>query len=314
MQAQIEDADLVVMRTTPLQADTIAMAKRLVAVSWHGVGFDPVDVEALKARGIPLLLPGSANSTAVAEQTMMHMLSVARKTKEYDAAARLGNHIIRDNNSLISLEGKTVLIVGFGRVGTRVAKRWCDIVFPQITLGYVIVFHCVWQAQLVLRACECSAAFEMKIVVSDPAIPRRAVEGLGYEYCSDFRERLGDADVVTLHLPALDDGSAIIGAEELTKMKKGCILVNCARGTLLDEDALVSALTEGKLAGAGLDVMQDEPFRPDHPLFALPPTIPVHVSPHSSPSTVETSLAMSIRTCQNALDVVDLVRTLARLD
>jgi phosphoglycerate dehydrogenase-like enzyme len=156
--------------------------------------------------------------------------------------------------------------------------------------------------------CDCSAAFEMKIIVSDPAIPRRAVEGLGYEYCSDFRERLGDADVVTLHVPARDDGTAIIGAAEFALMKKGCILVNCARGTLLDEDALVSALGQGQLAGAGLDVLQEEPFRPDHPLFALPTTIPVHVSPHSSPSTVETSEAMSLRTCQNALDVIDLVR------
>lgn len=256
MQAQVADADLLVMRVTPLQADTIAMAKKLLAVSWHGVGFDPVDVAALRARGIPLLLPGSANSTAVAEQTMMHMLSVARKTKEYDAQARLGNHSIRDNNSLISLEGKTVLIVGFGRVGTRVAKR--------------------------------CTAFEMNIVVSDPAIPRRAVEGLGYEYCFDFRERLHDADVVTLHIPAQEDGSAVIAAKEFALMKKGCILVNCARGTLLDEGDLVSALSTGQLAGAGLDVLRQEPYDPDHPLFALPPTIPVHVSPHSSPSTVET--------------------------
>ena len=103
MQAQVADADLLVMRMTPLQADTVAMAKRLQAVSWHGVGFDPVDVAALKARGIPLLLPGSAYSTAVAEQTMMHMLGVARKAKEYDAAARAGDHNIRDTNSLISL-------------------------------------------------------------------------------------------------------------------------------------------------------------------------------------------------------------------
>ncbi len=161
--------------------------------------------------------------------------------------------------------------------------------------------------------CACSAAFEMKIIVSDPAIPRRAVEGLGYEYCSDFRERLGDADVVTLHVPARDDGSAIIRAEEFALMKKGCILVNCARGSLLDEAALVSALKQGQLAGAGLDVLQEEPFRQDHPLFALPPTIPVHVSPHSSPSTVETSEAMSMRTCQNALDVIDLVRDSMRL-
>lgn len=154
------------------------------------------------------------------------------------------------------------------------------------------------------------------------------MEGLGYEYCSDFRERLGDADVVTLHVPARDDGSAMIGPTEFAKMKQGCILVNCARGTLLDEDALVracacmcacmslrlllcgqvSALKRGQLAGAGLDVLRQEPFRPDHPLFALPPTIPVHVSPHSSPSTAETSVAMSMRTCQNALDVIDLVR------
>ena len=144
MQAQVADADLLVMRMTPLQADTVAMAKRLQAVSWHGVGFDPVDVAALKARGIPLLLPGSANSTAVAEQTMMHMLGVARKAKEYDAAARAGDHNIRDTNSLISLEGKTVLIVGFGRVGTRVAKRWCD-------RQHVLFVCCVCSGLLSLR-------------------------------------------------------------------------------------------------------------------------------------------------------------------
>ena len=165
MNAEVGDAEYIVMRTTPLSAETVALAHRLRAVAWHGVGFDPVDVDALKARGIPLLLPGSANSTAVAEQTMMHMLAVARKTKEYDLAARTGNHVIRETNSLISLEGKTVLIVGFGRIGTRVAKR--------------------------------CAAFDMNIIVSDPAIPRRAVEGLGYEYCADFHERLADADVVT---------------------------------------------------------------------------------------------------------------------
>jgi phosphoglycerate dehydrogenase-like enzyme len=300
MQAQVADADLLVMRVTPLQADTIAMAKRLQAVSWHGVGFDPVDVEALKARGIPLLLPGSANSTAVAEQTMMHMLSVARKTKEYDAAARLGHHTIRDSNSLVSLEGKTVLIVGFGRVGTRVAKRWCGDRAFSLPAGCCLLAPCLLPAACNLQPVACctarlqpatccllrsrpwsarvsqpqpvcvhgcapacaSAAFEMKVVVSDPAIPRRAVEGLGYEYCSDFRERLGDADVVTLHIPAQDDGSAIIGAPEFGLMKKGCILVNCARGTLLDEDALVSALGQGQLAGAGLDVLREEPFDP----------------------------------------------------
>ena len=197
MQAEVADADLLVMRVTPLQADTIAMATKLRAVSWHGVGFDPVDVSALKARGIPLLLPGSANSTAVAEQTMMHMLSVARKTKEYDAQARLGNHSIRDNNSLVSLEGKTVLIIGFGRVGTRnFTILHNSAVACELRVGSD---HILPVLTGVAKRC---AAFEMNIVVSDPAIPRRAVEGLGYEYCSDFRERLHDADVVTLHIPA----------------------------------------------------------------------------------------------------------------
>ena len=274
MQAAVATADALVMRTTPLQKDTIALAKRLRVVGWHGVGFDPVDVAALQARKIPLLLPGAANSVSVAEQTMMMMLAVARKAVIYDRSMRTseGFHI-RETNSCLSLEGKTVLVVGFGRIGTRVASR--------------------------------CAAFGMKIVVSDPAIPRRAVEGLGYEFCADFHERLADADVLTLHIPAREDGTPVLGPAEFASMKQSVILVNCARGSLVDEAALVDALSSGKLHGAGLDTLQTEPPPLDHPLFTLDPAIPVICSPHSAPSTRETSVAVSLRTCQNVLDMLD---------
>eukprot|EP01048_Picozoa_sp_COSAG05_P018807 COSAG05_NODE_2821_length_2603_cov_2.439696_3_plen_235_part_00 len=142
MQAMVSDADALVMRMTPLQQDTVALAGQLQVVGWHGVGFDPVDVPALQARKIPLLLPGAANSVSVAEQTLMMMLVVARKAVIYDRSMRNGDFAVRESNSLLSLEGKTVLVVGFGRIGTRVAAR-----------------------------CK---AFGMNIVVSDPAIPRCA--------------------------------------------------------------------------------------------------------------------------------------------
>jgi D-3-phosphoglycerate dehydrogenase len=270
VEARAAEFDAIVVRTTPIRAPIIAKARRLKVVSRHGVGYDNVDVPALTERGIPLTVVGTANSVPVAEQAMAMMLAVTRQLRVYDAAVRSGNYKVRDSLAMVELAGKTVLVVGFGRIGTRVAKR------------------CV--------------AFDMNVVVADPFVPKRAIEGQGYRYVADFRDALPEADVVTFHMPGALDGRPVMGAAEFARLKRGAWLVNCARGTLIDEAALVQALTDGTLRGAGLDVTRDEPPAVDHPLLKLDNVI---LSPHSAGSTPECFARMAVVSVRNALDALD---------
>lgn len=270
IEARIADVDAIVVRTAPIRAPLIAQARRLKIVSRHGVGYDNVDVEALTARRIPLTVVGSANSTAVAEHALAMMLAVARQLRPYDAAVRSGNYKIRDSLAMVELAGKTVLIVGFGRIGTRVARR--------------------------------CAAFEMNVIIADPFVPRRVVEGQGYRWVADFRDALPEADLLTFHMPGAPDGRPVMGAAEFARIKRGGWLVNCARGTLIDEAALVTALGDGTLRGAGLDVTREEPPQADNPLLKLENVL---LSPHSAGSTAECFARMGQVCVQNALDCLD---------
>jgi D-3-phosphoglycerate dehydrogenase len=270
VEARIAEVDAIVVRTTPIRAPLIAKAKRLKVVSRHGVGYDNVDVPALNGRRIPLTVVGSANSTPVAEHAMAMMLAVTRQLRVYDQAVRAGSYKVRDSLAMVELAGKTVLVVGFGRIGTRVARR--------------------------------CAAFEMKVVVADPFVPKRAIEGQGYSYVADFRDALPEADIVTFHMPGALDGKPVMGAAEFARIKRGAWLVNCARGTLIDEAALAKALGDGTLRGAGLDVTRDEPPAADHPLLKLDNVI---LSPHSAGSTPECFARMAAVSVQNALDALD---------
>jgi D-3-phosphoglycerate dehydrogenase len=270
VEARIAEVDAIVVRTTPIRGALLAKAKRLKVVSRHGVGYDNVDVPALSERRIPLTVVGSANSVPVAEHAMAMMLAVTRQVRVYDRAVRAGNYKVRDSLAMVELAGKTVLVVGFGRIGTRVARR--------------------------------CAAFDMNVIVADPFVPKRAIEGQGYRYVADFREALREADVVTFHMPGALDGEPVMGAPEFATIKRGAWLVNCARGTLIDEAALVKALGDGTLRGAGLDVTRDEPPSADHPLLKLDNVI---LSPHSAGSTPECFARMAVVSVRNALDALD---------
>ncbi len=262
----VGEADAVVLRTQPMTAEVIAAAPNLKIVSRHGVGYDAVDVKALNARGIPLAIVGDVNSRAVAEHTLMLMLATARKAAQHDAAIRRGEWNVRNRFETVELDGKNLLLVGFGRIGRRVA--------------------------------ELARAFGMTVSAYDPFVAPDLMAKHGVRPAADLVKALGDADYVSLHMPGSTAG-AVIFEEEIEAMKPGAILINAARGGLVDEMLLDRALREGKLAGAGLDVFKSEPPAPDHPLLSNDRVV---LSPHAAGLTAECAARMAVASVQNVLD------------
>ncbi len=259
-------ADALLVRTQKVTAALIACAPNLKIVSRHGVGYDAVDVAALNARKIPLAIVGDVNSRTVAEHTLMMMLNLAKRTAEFDHATRHGGWAIRNGFSTTELYGKTLLVIGFGRIGRRVARL--------------------------------AAAFEMNVLAHDPFLAARDIADLGAEPVASIDDALPLADFLTVHMP-LADGGALIGAKRLAMLKPGAIVINAARGGLIDEDAVAAALDGGRLAGAGLDVFLAEPPPADHPLLRSAKTV---LSPHSAGLTQECAARMAVAAAQNILD------------
>ena len=264
--AHMETADALLIRTQPLTAAMIGRAPKLRIVSRHGVGYDTVDVPALNARGIPLCIVGDVNSRAVAEHTLMLMLSVARRTVAFDTATRTGDWKRRNTFETTELDGKTLLLAGFGRIGRRVA--------------------------------ELSKAFGMTVAAFDPFVPAEAFAKAGVAHVTDLAGALPSADFLSVHIP-MSGGKALVGAEGLATMKPTAIVINTARGGLIEEAALDAALKSGRLAGAGMDVFVEEPPKADHTLLANPR---VTLSPHSAGLTAECARRMAISSAQNIVD------------
>lgn len=259
-------ADAVILRTQPMPAEAIATANRLQIVSRHGVGFDAVDAGALTARGIPLTVVGDVNSRTVAEHAMALILGLAKHVVDHDAKLRAGGWAFRNRFEGTELWGKTLLIVGFGRIGRLVAGM--------------------------------AGAFGMTILAFDPFLDAAAVRSAGADAVADLADGLARADYVTLHLPK-SGSEPLIGPDALARMKPGARLVNTARGGLVDEAALARALSEGRLAGAGIDVFEEEPPPPSLALLSAPNTI---LTPHTAGLTQECAIRMGQRSVQNVLD------------
>ena len=266
----IRDADALIMRLTPLTADAVAGAANLKIVSRLGVGYDHIDVAALSARGIPLAIVGDALAASVAEHTVLLMLGLSRQIAVMDRNTRTGNYAERFKSLGHEMLDKSVLIIGLGGIGGEAAKR--------------------------------CAAFGMKVIACGREATRKEAARLGYDYVADFRDALGRVDFVSLHLPARDDGSPLFGAAEFAAMKPGAYIINTARGSLIDEDALHAALTSGHLGGAGLDVTRDEPPKDDCALLALDNVL---FTPHNSALTVETGRRVAETAVGNALAALD---------
>jgi len=274
----LPSVDAIVVRKLDLGAEILRKAGRLKIVSRHGVGVDNIDVEQLSRRGIPVMTVGDANAVSVAEHAMMLILSAARRLPscmnlartDTDAVSREEFLTARDAVGTMELAGRTVMIVGYGRIGRKVAKL--------------------------------ADAFDMKVVVADPFVEPGVTTALGYAHVRNFEEALGRADCVVLCLPAPADAAPLFCAPQFARMKKGAVIVNVARGSLVDEDALADALQRGHLLAAGTDVWHRLPPGPDNRLLSQPNMV---MTPHCAAHTEACLSRMAVRSVQNVLDYFD---------
>ena len=263
---RIGAADALIIRTQPLPGSVVSTAPRLKIVSRHGVGYDAVDVPALDARGIALAIVGDVNSRPVAEHAFALLLALAKRVITFDAATRGSGWGTRNGFSATELWGKTLFLVGLGRIGRIVADM--------------------------------ARAFGMEVIAYDPFVDADAVRAAGVTPVASVAEGLRRADAVSLHVPKAE-GGALIGAAELALMKPNAVIVNTARGDLIDEAALADALDAGTIAGAGLDVFAQEPPSRDSRLLGSPRAI---LTPHTAALTQECAARMSAVAAQNVVD------------
>ncbi|HEY8873712.1 MAG TPA: hydroxyacid dehydrogenase, partial [Stellaceae bacterium] len=245
-------------------------APQLQVVSRIGVGYDEVDVPALNKRKVPLMIGGTSNSVSVAEAGVFLTMSLARKGASMDALVKEGRWADRYKDMPADLYGKTVLIIGFGKIGTRSARRF--------------------------------AAMETNVLVYDPYMYSETIRGSGYEPVLDLDEAVARADFITIHCPKTPETIGMFNAARLARMKRTAFLVNTARGGIVDEKALYDTLKAGRIAGAALDVFVEEPTPPNNPLLTLPNFI---AAPHVAGVTREAVDRMAIVAVQNILSVID---------
>ncbi len=262
--------DAMILGVTPIRQAELDAARSLAVIARIGVGYDAIDVPAVTRAGIPLMTTGTANSPSVAEQAMFFMLMLAKRGAALDRMVRENRWWDRSSDQPVDLTGKRVLVIGFGRIGTRLVKR--------------------------------ALAFEMEVDVYDPYVDAEAIRAAGARPVSRLEDALSTADFVTVHCPKTSETTNLIDAARLALMKPTAYLVNTARGGIVDEVALEASLSEGRLAGAGLDVFAQEPPPSDHPLFKSPRVI---VAPHMAGVSREAFDRMATQAVANVLSVFD---------
>lgn len=266
LRAALAEADGAIVRSgTTLSADVLKGQNRLKVIVRAGVGVDNIDVPAATREGIVVMNTPGGNTLSTAEQTIALLLAMCRHIPAADAALRGGKW---DRKSFVGaqLAGKTLGVVGLGRVGLAVAKR---------ALG-----------------------LEMKVLGYDPFLSADRAQQLGITSVGAVADLIPQVDILTVHVPMGDDTRGMIGEKELASMRKGSYVINCARGGIIDEVALEAALRSGHLAGAALDVFETEPVT-DSPLFKLKNIV---VTPHLGASTAEAQLNVALEAAQLITD------------
>jgi len=263
----LPEADALLIRTQPMTSREIESATNLKIVSRHGVGYDSVDVDALNERYIPLTIVGDVNSLSVAEHTVAMLLSLAKRITYFDSSIREGEWNRRNSFSAVEIANRKLFVLGFGRIGREVSRL--------------------------------AQSFRMEVLAYDPYLPDEIFNELNVQRISDISTGLKLADAVTVHLPLSGD-KPLIGRDELALMKPGALLINTARGGIVDEDALAEALASNHLGGAGLDVLKSEPANLKDAL--LQQREKLILSPHSAGLTAEAAMRMSISAANNIVD------------
>ena len=262
------DGVVMVMEQPALTAELIECALRLRVACRMGAGYDNFDVPALTRRRIPLATSGDANADTVAEHALYLMLALAKRGPALDRAVR-GGAWPRAFGS-IELRDLTCLIVGYGRIGRQIARR--------------------------------AAPFSMRIVVVDPNVPADVVARDGHARAETLESGLRQADFVVVASALAPATRGLIGASALAAMKATAFVVNIARGPIVDEQALIAALRERRIAGAGLDVLETEPPRAENPLLALDNVV---LTPHTAAYLRTAFDRMAVATADNALAGLD---------
>jgi D-3-phosphoglycerate dehydrogenase / 2-oxoglutarate reductase len=263
--ALIDNADALVIRTQPLSAETVARGQKLKIVSRHGVGYDAVHLPSLIDRGIVLAVVGDVNSLSVAEHSMMLILSTVKQTLRADRSVRSGDWSWRNLLQAREVSGKNLMVIGYGRIGRHLARL--------------------------------AEAFDMKVRAHDPYLLQNGWPSGSVEPIADLLEGLAWADAVSINVPRSD--RPLLGTREFAVMKPNAVLINTARGGIVEEEALVAAIAGGKIAAAGLDVFDHEPPQANSALLALDRVL---LTPHIAGLTMECAERMAVHSVQNVLD------------
>jgi D-3-phosphoglycerate dehydrogenase len=273
LRTQLVQADAILLSAGfTVGAQEMDLAPKLRVVGRHGVGLDNVDVEAATERGILVTYTPYGPTESTAEHAFLLILATARRLPLLDRATRAGDFGIRTRSETmgIELEGKTLGIVGFGRIGRRVAEM-------------------------------CRAALDMAVYVYDPYLDPQVVIDWGATPVQDLVDLAGQVDVLSLHIPATDRTHHLVDETVIQALGPRAILINAARGAVLDEAALVQALEAGRIYGAGIDVYDPEPPESDNPLFQLDQVV---LTPHVASRTTEGRKLMGMTAAEDILEVL----------
>lgn len=254
---EVKDCDAILLRTAKISRKVLEAGKRLKIVARHGAGYNNVDIQAAQELGIWVTNTPDATTNTVAEFTIAALLASSKRILEMNQAVKSGDFFYKNEHTSIDLAGKTLGIIGLGRIGSAVAKK-----------AYF--------------------GLEMKIAAYAHHKNRKNVPD--YVCLTDWETLFKQADFITLHLPLREETRGIIGKTEFGLMKNSAYLINCSRGELVNEGELIDSLRQGEIAGAFCDVLEQEPPSPDNPLLSMKQVI---VTPHMASNTRECMVEMA---------------------
>ena len=271
LESVLPEAHAILVRTVSMPAEAIDRARALRVVARHGVGVDSIAVDAATRRGIPVLITPRANLRSVAEQVFALALAVGRNTVRSDRLVRDGSFTDRDKMVGRELFGARLGVIGFGRIGKEVARIATD-------------------------------GFGMDVLAYDPYLSPDEIRAGGAQPVGSLTDLLGACELLTVHVPLNSETYGLLGPRELACMPPGSVLIQASRGGVVDENALVDALREGHLAGAGIDVFEQEPPPEDHPFFSLKQVV---LTPHTAAHTHQAMRRMAVDAASGIIDVLD---------